>query len=79
MDSTARSGGSEKRPLALNVVSRPFPQPTPMSAVAAIQTGLDDLAGDVLDEVLLPEHRDFLHPKDLGALQREQRRRGIGA
>ena len=49
-----------------------------MSAVAAIQTGLDDLAGDVLDEVLLPEHRDFLHPQDLRALQREQRRRGMG-
>ena len=34
-----------------------------MAAVAAIQTGLDDLAGDVLDEALLPEHRDFLHPR----------------
>ena len=49
-----------------------------VSAVAAIQTGLDSLAGDVLDEVLLPERRDFLHPQDLQALQREQRRRGVG-
>ena len=49
-----------------------------MSAVSAIQTGLDSLAGDVLNEVLLPERRDFLHPQDLQALQREQRRRGVG-
>ena len=49
-----------------------------MAAVATIQTGLDDLAGDVLDEVLLPEHRDFLHPQDLRVLQREQHRRGMG-
>lgn len=49
-----------------------------MAAVAAIQTGLDDLAGDVLDEVLLPEHRDFLHPQDLRTLQRERCRRETG-
>ena len=47
-----------------------------MSAVAAIQTGLDELAGDVLDEALHPEHTDFLHPQDRRALQREQHRRG---
>ena len=35
-----------------------------MSEVPAIQTGLDDLAGDVLDEALHPEHVDFLHPQD---------------
>ena len=47
-----------------------------MSTVAAIQSGLDELAGDVLDEALHPEHSDFLHPQDRRALQREQRRRG---
>ena len=46
-----------------------------MSAVAAIQDGLDELAGDVLAEALNPEHADFLHPWDRQALQREQRRR----
>ena len=46
-----------------------------MSAVAAIQTGMDELAGDVLAEALYPEHVDFLHPWDRQALQREQRRR----
>ena len=46
-----------------------------MSAVAAIQTGLDDLAGDALGEVLRPEHSDFLHPQDRRTLHREQRRR----
>ena len=30
-----------------------------MSEVPAIQTGLDDLAGVVLDEALHPEHVDF--------------------
>ena len=39
-----------------------------MSAVAAIQTGLDELAGELLNEAL--------HPQDRRALQREQRRRG---
>ena len=33
-----------------------------MSAVAAIQTGLEKPAGGVLDEALRPEHSDFLHP-----------------
>ena len=46
-----------------------------MSAVAAIQTGLDDLDGELLNEALHPEHVDFLHPQDRQALQREQRRR----
>ena len=46
-----------------------------MSAVAAIQTGLGELAGDVLAEALRPEHIDFLHPQDRRALHREQRRR----
>ena len=49
-----------------------------MSAVAAIQTGLGDLAGDALGEALRPEHRDFLLRQDFQALQREQRRRGVG-
>ena len=47
-----------------------------MSAVAAIQAGLDGLDDELLDEALYPEHVDFLHPQDRQALQREQRRRG---
>ena len=47
-----------------------------MSAVAAVQTGLDDLADEALAEALLPEHGDFLHPSDRQALEREQHRRG---
>ena len=33
-----------------------------MSVVAAIQTGLDDLDGELLNEALRPKHVDFLHP-----------------
>ena len=47
-----------------------------MSAVAAIQTGLDEFAGELLDEALHPEHADFLHPQDRRTLQREQHPRG---
>ena len=46
-----------------------------MAAVAAIHTGLDEFAGEVLAEALRPKHSDFLHPQDRQALQREQRRR----
>ena len=46
-----------------------------MSAVAAIQDGLEELTGDALDEALRPEHSDFLHPQDRRTLHREQRRR----
>ena len=49
-----------------------------MSVVAAIQTGLDELAGENLAEALRPEHSDFLHPQDRRALQREQHRRTRG-
>ena len=47
-----------------------------MSAVAAIQNGLDNLTDEALANALLPDHVDFLHPQDRRALQREQRRRG---
>ena len=46
-----------------------------MSAVAAIQTGMDELAGEVLTEALSPDNETLLHPQDRRALQREQCRR----
>ena len=46
-----------------------------MAAVAAIQDGLNELAGNALAEAMRPEHSDFLHPQDHQALQREQCRR----
>ena len=46
-----------------------------MAAVAAVQDGLDELAGNALAEALRPEHSDFLHPRDRRALHQEQRRR----
>lgn len=48
-----------------------------MSAVAAIQTGLDKLADEVLDEALQPQHADFLDPRDRSSLYQEQRRRAM--
>ena len=47
-----------------------------MSAVAAIQSGLDDLADEPLAEALRPEYIDFLHRQDRLILLREQKRRG---
>ena len=50
-----------------------------MSAVAAIQDKrLDDLAGEVLAEVLSPDNEILLHPQDRRALSAEQARRRRG-
>ena len=50
-----------------------------MSAVAAIQDKrLDDLAGEVLAEVLSPDNEILLHPQDRRALSAEQARRRGG-
>ena len=47
-----------------------------MSAVAAIQDKrLDDLAGEVLAEVLSLDNEILLHPQDRRALSAEQARR----
>ena len=66
---------SEDRPTRWRRMSREQRERL-MSAVTAIQDKrLDDLAGEVLAEVLSPDNETPLHPQDRRALSAEQARR----